>query len=187
MTATHAVPITRRRRWRAFFADRKGATAVEFALIGAPFIALLVAIIQTFLVFFAQQLLEQVVNQSSRQILTGQAQAQSLTQAQFAQAVCSNVVIMFNCNGLMIDVQVANSWSSANTGLPTLTYDANGKVTNVWQFNPGNQGDIVIVRVMYLWPVFLGPLGFNLANQSNSSNRLIMSSAVFMNEAFVNS
>ena len=186
MTATHAVPMTKRRRWRAFLADRKGATAVEFALIGTPFIALLVAIIQTFLVFFAQQLLEQVVNQSSRAILTGQAQAQSMTQAQFAQAVCNNVVILFTCQGLMIDVQVAGAWSSANTGLPNLTYDGNGNVTNTWQFNPGNPGDIVVVRVMYLWPVYMGPLGFNLSNQSNGS-RLIMSTTAFMNEAFVNS
>lgn len=186
MTATHAVPITKPRRWRAFVADRNGATAVEFALIGPAFIALLFALIQTFLVFFAQQLLEQVVNQSSRAILTGQAQAQGMTQAQFASAVCSNVVILFNCNGLMIDVQVAGAWTSANTGKPILTYDATGKVTNAWQFNPGSPGDIVVVRVMYQWPVFLGPLGFNLADQPNGS-RLIMSSTAFMNEAFVNS
>ncbi len=186
MTATHAVPITKRRRWRAFVADQKGATAVEFALIGAPFIALLVALIQTFLVFFAQQLLEQVVLQSSRSILTGQAQGQNLTQSQFATAVCSNVVILFNCGNLMIDVQVASAWSSANTGTPTLTFNGSGNVTNTWQFNPGNQGDIVVVRVMYQWPVFLGPLGFNLANLPNG-NRLIMASTAFKNEAFVNS
>jgi Flp pilus assembly protein TadG len=186
MTAAQAVPITKRRRWRAFFADRKGATAVEFALVGAPFIALLVALIQTFLVFFAQQLLEQVVNQSSRMILTGQAQAQNMNQTQFAAVVCSNVVILFDCNKLMIDVQVAGSWSSANTGAPTLTFDSNGNVTNAWQFNPGNPGDIIIVRVMYQWPVFMGPLGFNLANLSNG-NRLIMSTTAFMNEAYINS
>lgn len=186
MTAAHAVPTTKRRRWRAFLADRNGATAVEFALIAPAFIALLVALIQTFLVFFAQQLLEQVVNQSSRAILTGQAQAASMTQAQFATAVCSNVVILFDCSKMMIDVRVAGSWSSANTGAPALTFDGSGNVTNVWQFNPGNQGDIVVVRVMYQWPVFLGPLGFNLANQSNGK-RLIMSSTAFMNEAFVNS
>ena len=186
MTATHAVPITKRRCWRAFIADQKGATAVEFALVATPFIALLVALIQTFLVFFAQQLLETAVNQSSRAILTGQAQAQSMNQTQFAAAVCSNLVILFNCNNLMIDVQVAGSWSSANTGLPTLTFDSNGNVTNTWQFNPGNQGDIVVVRVMYQWPVFLGPLGFNLANLSNG-NRLIMASTAFMNEAYINS
>lgn len=186
MPDTQAVPISRRRRWRAFSADRTGATAVEFAMIGAPFIALLVAIIQTFLVFFAQQLLESVVTQSSRAILTGQAQAQNLSQTQFAQLVCSNVVILFKCSNLMIDVQVAGSWTSANAGAPSLTFDGNGNVTNTWQFNPGNQGDIVVVRVMYQWPVFLGPLGFNLANLTNG-NRLIMASTAFKNEAFINS
>lgn len=186
MPAAHAVPITKRRRWRAFFADRKGATAVEFALVGAPFVALLGALIQTFLVFFAQQLLETAVNASSRAILTGQAQAQNMNPTQFASAVCSNLPILFNCANLMIDVQVAGSWSSANTGTPTLTFDANGNVTNSWQFNTGNQGDIVVVRVMYQWPVFMGPLGFNLANLSNG-NRLIMASTAFMNEAYINS
>lgn len=186
MTDTHAVPKTERRRWRAFIADRRGATAVEFSLIGAPFIALLVALIQTFLVFFAQQLLESVVTQSARSILTGQAQAQSLTQSQFAQLVCSNVAILFNCSNLMIDVQVAGAWTGANAGAPSLTFDGSGNVTNSWQFNPGNQGDIVVVRVMYQWPVLMGPLGFNLANLSNG-NRLIMASTAFKNEAFVNS
>jgi Flp pilus assembly protein TadG len=186
MTATHAVPITKRRRWRAFFADRKGATAVEFALIGAPFVALLVALIQTFLVFFAQQLLETAVNASSRMILTGQAQAQNMNPTQFAALVCSNLVILFNCNNLMIDVEVAGSWTSANTGKPTLTFDSNGNVTNTWQYNPGNPGDIVVVRVMYQWPVFVGPLGFTLANLGNG-NRLIMASTAFMNEAYINS
>jgi hypothetical protein len=86
----------------------------------------------------------------------------------------------------MIDVEVASSWSSANTGTPTLTFDGNGNVTNTWQYNLGNPGDIVVARVMYQWPVFMGPLGFNLATLGNG-NRLIMASTAFMNEAYVNS
>ena len=183
MTVAHAVPIAKRRRWRAFLADRQGATAVEFALVATPFIGLLVGIIQTFLVFFAQQLLETAVNQSSRLILTGQAQAQSMTQSQFTTAVCSNLPILFNCNNLMIDVEVAGSWTTANAGQPSLTFDSNGNVTNAWQYNPGNPGDIVVVRVMYLWPVFIAPLVANLSN----GTRLIMASAAFQNEAYINS
>jgi Flp pilus assembly protein TadG len=177
----------RRNRFGAFIKDRKGATAVEFALIAAPFLALIVALIQTFLLFFAQSQLESAVRQSSRQILTGQVQTQdaSLTQTQataaFHQTVCNNAAILFTCAGVMVDVQVASQWSAANAGLPTLTYDINGNVTNAWQFNPGNAGDIVIVRVMYLWPVFFGPIAFNMANQANGS-RLIMASAAFQNE-----
>jgi Flp pilus assembly protein TadG len=176
----------RRNRFAAFITDRKAATAVEFALIAAPFLAIIAALIQTFLLFFAQSQLEAAVRQSGRQILTGQVQTQdaSLTQAQamaaFHQTVCNNGAILFTCAGLMVDVQVANSWSSANTGMPILTYDSNGNVNNL-QFNPGNAGDIVVVRVMYMWPVFFGPIAFNMANQANGS-RLIMASAAFQNE-----
>ncbi|WP_338833687.1 TadE/TadG family type IV pilus assembly protein [Bradyrhizobium septentrionale] len=77
----------KRNRSAAFVKDCRGATAVEFALVAAPFIALLIAILQTFLVFFAQELLEAVVQQSSRQILTGQTQSQQATQAAFRQTV----------------------------------------------------------------------------------------------------
>jgi len=177
----------RRNRFGAFIKDRKGATAVEFALIATPFLALIAALIQTFLIFFAQSQLESAVRKSGRQILTGQVQSQdaSLTQTQataaFHQTVCNNGASLFTCAGLMVDVQVASQWSSANTGVPTLIYDSNGNVTNTWQFNPGSAGDIVVVRVMYLWPVFFGPIAFNMANQANGS-RLIMASAAFQNE-----
>jgi Flp pilus assembly protein TadG len=183
------IPVEKRRRNRlvAFIVDRKAATAVEFALIAAPFLAIIAALIQTFLLFFAQSQLENAVRQSARQILTGQVQTQdaSLSQAAaqtaFNNTVCNNAAALFNCAGLMVDVQVASAWAAANAGLPTLTYDANGNVNNTWQFKPGNAGDIVVVRVMYLWPVFFGPIAFNMANQANGT-RLIMASAAFQNE-----
>ena len=177
----------RRNRFGAFIKDRKGATAVEFALIATPFLALIAALIQTFLILFAQSILENAVRQSARQILTGQVQTAdaSLTQAQavaaFHQTVCNNSNVLFTCTNLMVDVQVASQWSSANAGMPTLTYDVNGNVTNNWQFNPGNAGDIVVVRVMYLWPIFFGPIAGNMTNQPNGT-RLIMASAAFQNE-----
>jgi Flp pilus assembly protein TadG len=177
----------RRNRFGAFIRDSKGATAVEFAMIATPFLAIIAALFQTFLVFFAQSVLENAVRQSSRQILTGQVQTQdaSLSQtaamAAFHQTVCNNAAVLFTCAGLMVDVRVANNWSSANTGMPALTYDSNGNVTNTWQFNPGNAGDVVVVRVMYLWPVFFGRIAFNMANQANGS-REIMASAAFQNE-----
>jgi Flp pilus assembly protein TadG len=162
-----------RNRCASFVKDRRGATAVEFALVAGPFLGLLAALIQTFLLFFAQQLLESVVQQSSRQILTGQVQSQQLTKDQFHQVVCNQVAILFSCGGLMVDVQVVTSLSSAGTSAPTLTYNGQGQVSNIWQFNPGNAGDTVIVKVMYLWPIFMF---------SSQSSQLIMATAAFQNE-----
>lgn len=180
----------RRNRFVAFIGDSKGATAVEFALIATPFLALIAGLIQAFLLLFAQSVLENTVRASARQILTGQVQTTDASvgltagQAAFHTTVCNNANVLFSCTGLMVDVQVANNWSSANTGMPTLTYDSNGNVNNTWQFNPGNAGDIVVVRVMYLWPVFFGPLAFNWGNQANGT-REIMASAAFQNEPAV--
>jgi Flp pilus assembly protein TadG len=180
-TASAIGPSRRRSRLRALLADANGATAVEFGLVAAPFIALLVGIIQTFLVIFASQLLETVVVQASRQILTNQAQNANTTQTGFTNLVCQQVAILFNCSGLMVDVQSVSSFSSTSTAAPVLTFNGQGKVTNTWQYNPGGPGQIVVVRVMYQWPVFLGPLGFTLSNLANG-NRLIMASAAFQNE-----
>jgi len=171
---------TRTNRSGAFVRDCQGVTAVEFALIAPAFIALLVAILQTFLVFFAQEMLESVVQQSSRQILTGQTQSAQATQAAFHQTVCNQVSVLFTCSQIFVDVRVATSWSSADTSALAPTYDSQGNVNNM-QFNPGNAGDIVVVRVMYLWPVFGGPLGFNLSNQPNNT-RMILATAAFQNE-----
>ena len=113
MTSASATGPGRHRRG-GFLADERGATAVEFALVAAPFIALLVAIIQTFLVIFAGQLLETVVTQASRQILTGQAQSAGMTQDQFATLVCNQVRILFNCNNLMIDVETYSAFSGTS-------------------------------------------------------------------------
>jgi Flp pilus assembly protein TadG len=169
------------RRTRAdLFRAEDGAAAIEFALVAAPFFAMLIAIVDLALLFFAQAELETAVEKVSRQVLTGQALSQGLTATQFQQALCPYLPT-FTCNNVMVDLQTAPSFSNANTSAPTLTYDANGNVTNAWQYQVGGAGVIQVMRVMYQWPVFPGPLNLNFANLSNGSY-LLMATAVFRNE-----
>lgn len=174
---------------RHFAFCRKGATAVEFALVAAPFLALLVAMFETALVFFAGRVLDEVTEEASRYILTGQAQQSNMTQAQFLNYVCTSsntaalVSALFNCGNLMVNIQNYSDFASANTGSPTLTFNANGTVSNTWNYSLGTPGSIVVVQVMYQWPIVLGPLNFNLSNLSNG-NRLLVSTAVFKTEPY---
>jgi Flp pilus assembly protein TadG len=172
---------------RAFLGNDRGATAVEFALVAAPFLALLVAILQTALVFFASRVLDEVTEEASRYIMTGQAQNGGVTQAGFKTYVCTSantsalVSALFTCGNIMVNVQSYVDFASASTTSPTLTFNGSGNVSNTWSYNMGNPGDIVVVQVMYQWPVVLGPLSFSLANLSNG-NRLLVSTAVFKRE-----
>src|SRR5215210_2803224 len=71
--------------------QQDGAAAVEFGLVAAPFLALLFAIMETALVFFAGQALETAVADSARLIMTGQAQSQGFSQGAFKTAVCQKI------------------------------------------------------------------------------------------------
>jgi Flp pilus assembly protein TadG len=173
----------------AFLRCRRGATAVEFALVAAPFLAILVAILQSALVFFAQRMLDEATEEASRYIMTGQAQSANMTQAQFANYLCTSsntatlISALFKCSNIMINVQNYASFAAASTTTPTLTFDSHGNVTNPWSYSTGNPGDIVVVQVLYQWPIVLAPLGMNLSNLANG-NRLIASTAVFKNEPY---
>lgn len=159
-----------------------GAAAVEFAIVVVPFFALLFAIIELALVFWAGQVLETATHDASRLIMTGQAQKQSFDQTRFKQELCSRVLGLFNCNaGILIDVRTSGAFASADLGRPALK---NGKIDNSgFQFQAGGPGDIVVVRVMYEWPLILRTFGLDLADLP-SGKRLLMSAVAFRNEPY---
>ena len=162
--------------------EQGGAAAVEFAMIAAPFLALVFAILETALVFFAGQALESAAADSARLIMTGQAQTQGFDQAKFKQAVCTKVYALFDCSGgLYVDVQNYPSFASVNVSKPV---DGNGNLqTGSFGYQPGGPGDMVVVRLMYQWPVYVSLLGLNLAD-IGPNKRLLMSTVAFRNEPY---
>jgi Flp pilus assembly protein TadG len=165
--------------------QQDGASTVEFALIAAPFLALLFAIMETAVVFFAGQALETAASDSARLIMTGQAQTQGYSQTQFKNAVCGKIFGLFNCaGGLYVDVKTYTSFATINNSQPI---DANGNLqTGAFGYQPGGPGDIVVVRLMYQWPVYVSLLGLNLSDLSGSK-RLLMSTVAFRNEPYLGS
>jgi Flp pilus assembly protein TadG len=166
---------------RRFRSDSRGSYVVEFALIAPIFFALLFAIIESSLVFFAGQYLETGVADASRAIYTSQVQTAGTTQANFKQSVCDRVAILFACPLVYIDVR------SYPPGTPiTITdpIDGAGNFVNnfVYQPPPNGSNDTVVVRGFYQWPLIVTGLGFNIANigrGSSNSFRLLAATAAF--------
>jgi Flp pilus assembly protein TadG len=172
-----------RRGARALIADQRGATILEFAFVAAPLMALLMAILVTSTVYFAQEGLETATEATSRVLMTGQAQSGGYSAAQFKQAACNALPPFMNCANLLVDVESANSFSAIDTAAPAITFDSHGNVSNNFAYTPGNAGDIVVIRLMYIWKVPTGPLGFNLATLGNGQ-RLLMATSVAKTEPF---
>jgi Flp pilus assembly protein TadG len=174
-----------RNLWRRFRGNRRGSAAVEFALVAPVFFALLFAIIETAIVFFAGQVLESVTQSSARMILTGQAQAAAYTQQQFHdQVVCpagSLALVLFSCSttGIYIDVQSYTSFTNVTIN----SQISAGAFDTTMHYSPGAAGDIVVVRLFYQWPLFVTGLGYNISNLTGSK-RLLVATAAFRNEPF---
>lgn len=146
-----------------FWTSRCGTTAVEFALIAPAFLATLFAIIQTTLFLFAQQTLQNAAVQAGRMFMTGSAQTGGLTQTQFANDVCPMVQMLFTCSKLQINVAAYSSFSAAGTAPPAL-YDSKGNLITTGTYSTGTQGEIMVVQLVYPWPIIGMPLGNVLSN-----------------------
>jgi Flp pilus assembly protein TadG len=166
---------------RRFRRNRRGSAAVEFALVAPVFFALLFAIIETAIVFFAGQVLETITQSSARMILTGQAQTAGYTQAQFKTYVCGQIPALFTCNNVYVDVQsYGNSFGNVTLNSQI---DGTSNFVNNMQYNPGGPGQIVVVRLFYQWPLFVTGLGYNISNLAGSK-RLLTATAAFQNEPY---
>jgi Flp pilus assembly protein TadG len=157
-----------------------GAAMVEFAMVATPFLALMFAIIQTSLVFFAGQVLETATADSARLIMTGQAQTAGYDQAAFKQQVCAKITGLFSCSGIYVDVKTYSNFGAITNTMPV---DANGNFTNNFTYQPGAAGDIVVVRLIYQFPIYVNLLGSTLSNM-NGNKRIIVATAAFRNEPY---
>jgi Flp pilus assembly protein TadG len=182
MSSHAASPKSLRMMCRRFRRNRRGSTIVEFALVAPVFFALLFAIIETSIMFFASEVLETITQNSARQILTGQAQTADYPDAaHFRSAVvCPQIPAIFTCNNIYVDVKSYPSFSnvSISTQIVAGAFD-----TSTLSYSPGNSCDIVVARLFYIWPQFVTGLGYNISNLSGNQ-RLLVATAAFRNEPY---
>lgn len=163
---------------RRFGEGRKGSAAIEFALVAPLFFALLFAIIEIALVFFATQILETGTQDTARLLLTHQAQDQNLTAEQVRTDLCGRVEVLLSCNGVMLDVR---SYPAGTPFTVPVLFDSSGNAITgnfTYQTPSANSSNIVVVRSFYKWPLFVTNLGFSLAN-IGTDKRLLTSTSAF--------
>lgn len=166
---------------RSFPYQRRGSAAIEFAMVAPLFFALIFAIMETSLVFFAGQVLETGTQDTARLLLTQQAQNKGWGQADFKKDLCGRVSLMFDCDGIYVDVK---SYPPNTPIVITNPIDGAGNFTNSFAYQPPpqNSANTVVVRAFYQWPLFVTQLGYNIANigkGSSSPKKLLAATTAF--------
>lgn len=181
-------------RIKAFADADDGAAAVEFALVAVPFLGLCAAIIQVAFLIWAAQNLDRSLQVGARSLFTGQFQLANAGQtdpaalltglrSQMCGSASSNLITLFNCSAVKLDVRTASSFGASTPSAPV---DPN---TGTWSTNFGNtyvcpkSGTIVVVTAAVKFPTFLGLLGVKFSAFTDGSY-LLMSTAVFRTEPY---
>ncbi|HEY1752906.1 MAG TPA: TadE/TadG family type IV pilus assembly protein [Caulobacteraceae bacterium] len=167
---------------RRFLRARRGATAVEFALVGLPFFALLFSILELGMMFMTQTTIEASAISNARLIRTGQLQAGGANSAAgFKTLVCNGMswISTADCMAhLSVDVQTFSDFSSLKVSPPI----RNGALDqSQMTFNAGASCDIVLVQVFYPYSLITPLLEPGLPNL-NDHQRLLTTAVAFRNE-----
>lgn len=161
-----------------FKKDEKGVTAIEFGLVAFPFFATLFAIIEIGLVFFAELMIDNGLNQAARLIRTGQAL--NMSQQEFKERMCENVFLVQDClTSVTLDVRSFDDFG--NIALPDMV--SNGQEMQNPSYDPGSRRSVVVVRAVHGWDLII-PSITNLGNMGSVNKRYVVSSATFRNEPF---
>lgn len=151
------------------FRDRRGAVAIEFAIVSIPFFILLFAILELALMFFIGQLLDTATVSTSRLIRTGESRTPALSQDAFKNKICAGMVNLVDCKSrLYVDVQ---SYSTFASYRPTSPLDPDGNITAT-KYTVGNPSEIIVVRSFYAWPVLFDFLSHGTIKLANGDQLL---------------
>lgn len=163
---------------------RKASASLEFAMIAPVFFLLLMGIVENGVIFFAGTTLQNATDNAARYVRTGQAQAASMSQAQFRTMICNDVAPLIACDGnLQIDMEAYSNYGSASFASPTLPSGAVNPALNNYQ--PGTACNVVLVRTFYTWKIITPMLSQFLTNMTTGYH-LVTATAAFRNEPFTN-
>lgn len=158
---------------------QRGAAHIEFALVGPPFLLVLVGTVELSAMFFASSVIEGATKEVARQIRTGQIQTSADPMAAFQSNLCDALMNVIDCTEVMFHVETFGSFSAVSMPVEV---DEDGEVTSTG-FTPGSAEEVTVVRAMYRWE-FMTPL-IDYLIPASLGGHLLISTVAFQNEPYL--
>jgi Flp pilus assembly protein TadG len=175
-----------RKLLRRYVKSERGATAVEFAFVGGPFLYMLGVIIEAGSMLFTQFALQNAVQDTARTIRTGQVQACGLSSSGFKTKMCTAAGYLPQCaSKALVNVQTASNFSNLKATMVnplTVGFNPDGTAPPL-SWAPGTAQTAQGVVVTMDWSFHL-PWMSMLANTGDTTKRRLVGMAIFRNEPF---
>lgn len=129
--------------WRKFSRDKKGVTAIEYALVGPIFFLMIIGTFEYSLYFLKKNIVSHVLYEASRNVQTGEVQKSANPLTTFQAMYCAERVVLVDCLDIQFDVRSFSDVDAVT--FPPATFDDDGIADN-FTFEPGGPSEITAMR-----------------------------------------
>ncbi|WJI74566.1 MULTISPECIES: TadE/TadG family type IV pilus assembly protein [unclassified Mesorhizobium] len=181
---------------RRFLRDRRGSTAIEFAMLALPFAALVFAILESCVSFAGQEVMANITDDIARQLRTGQLRQADVTEEKLKGLVCARleIIVAKGCPGLLVDLRPFKTFAGAASAGFTIsgsTITLTGKDPDTGKdpafgtptIGPAESKNML--RVFYPWPVMTDFMAQYMSNMDGGKT-LHYATTTWQNEPFDN-
>ncbi|MCT7374524.1 TadE/TadG family type IV pilus assembly protein [Chelativorans salis] len=167
--------VTPAKLLRRFCKDRRGSTAIEFAILALPFFVVLFAILEMCVSFAAQQVITNATDEIGRKYRTGELKPADINQQELRAMLCEriSVIVSNDCPGLNFDLQSFETFQSISDELKR------NPIPSTYKYLPGEALTKNMLRVFYEWPVMT-----NIMAARAGDTALLFATTTWQNEPF---
>jgi Flp pilus assembly protein TadG len=170
-----------RRRFSPMLRDDSGSAALEFAMVGMPFLLFVLGIMGLGLYFLNNHWLQYGAESAARKIRTGEAENGRMTVGQFRDLVCDEVKIVIDCSKLSVIVQHGANWSSVSpqacVGTNNAMSSSNGSTGDQLTSLSGTASEVVLVTLCYKWDLANSFAFLKLGSGASGSGPAVLQAA----------
>lgn len=180
---------------RRLLSNEDGSAAVEFAMVGLPFLLFVLGIMGYGLFFLNSTYLEYGVEAAARKIRTGEIKTAGkngvMTVDEFRALACSAAQPVIDCSKMNVLVQHGTDWSGIT---PVACVDAKGDMTkstgngnDALSTYAGEASEVVLVTLCYKWDLAQSFSFLHLGKGAGGSGSAILQAATaFKSEPYTN-
>lgn len=177
---------------KRFVRNRRGSTAIEFAILALPFALLVFGILESCISFAGQEVMANITDDVARQLRTGQLRPADVAGTKLTTLICGRlqIIVSTDCpDQLLVDLREYPTFADAATaGFKIQNGDVvlmQGTNSQAFANTPGLAESKNMLRVFYKWPVVTDLMAKSMANL-NGGRTLHFSSVTWQNEPFDN-
>lgn len=169
--------MTRRR----FLLDRSGVAAIEFAIVGPIFFAMVFAVLEMGWMMSKIMMLERSVDLAVREMRIGRPGG--FTHDYVKERICTTAIILSGCSENLLVELTPTPLGAELPGGNAKCMDRGGSSTPVVTFDPGKRSELVFLRACYVTDPLTPGLGLGLHLNWNPYNGyFIVARTAFLNE-----